>query len=184
MASLRSAPTVPPFLVGACEAADPCGLGDSPFVSAVPNVDEALRVLTSGAAQVLPDGALAEKLSTAAKEGRPLRAKLGIDPSGSDLTLGHAVVLRKLRQFQQLGHTALLVVGGFTGQVGDPSGRTSTRVAQSADNVIANARGYFGQLMRILDPERIQVVNNADWLAPMSLADVLSYTRQITVAQL
>jgi len=149
-----------------------------------PDLQEAHEVLASGTAQILPADGLAERLLAARTEGRPLRVKLGIDPSGSDLTLGHAVVLRKLRQFQQLGHTAVLVVGGFTGQVGDPSGRTSTRVAQSADNVIANARGYFGQLMRILDPERIQVVNNADWLAPMSLADVLSYTRQITVAQL
>ena len=117
-------------------------------------------------------------------ETRPLRVKLGIDPSGSDLTLGHAVVLRKLRQFQDFGHTAVLVVGGFTGQVGDPSGRTATRGAQTSEQVIANAKGYFDQLMRILDRERTEVVNNADWLAPMTLADVLGYTRQITIAQL
>jgi tyrosyl-tRNA synthetase len=110
--------------------------------------------------------------------------KLGIDPSGADLTLGHAVVLRKLRQFQDFGHTAVLVVGGFTGQVGDPSGRTATRVAQSADEVIANAQGYFDQVMRILDRDRTEVVNNADWLGPMSLAGILDYTRQVTVAQL
>jgi tyrosyl-tRNA synthetase len=113
-----------------------------------------------------------------------LRVKLGIDPSGSDLTLGHAVVLRKLRQFQDLGHTAVLVVGGFTGQVGDPSGRTSTRVAQTADDVIANAKGYFDQVMRILDADRTEVVNNSDWLSGMGLSDVLDYTRQMTVAQL
>jgi tyrosyl-tRNA synthetase len=120
----------------------------------------------------------------ARNENRPLRVKLGIDPSGSDLTLGHAVVLRKLRQFQDLGHTAVLVVGGFTGQVGDPSGRTSTRVAQTADDVIANAKGYFDQVMRILDADRTEVVNNSDWLSGMGLADVLDYTRQMTVAQL
>jgi tyrosyl-tRNA synthetase len=117
-------------------------------------------------------------------EKRPLRVKLGIDPSGSELTLGHAVVLRKLRQFQDFGHTAVLVVGGFTGQVGDPSGRTATRAAQSADQVVANAQGYFDQLMRILDPDRSEVVNNDSWLGPMTLADVLGYTRQMTVAQL
>ncbi|TAM91313.1 MAG: tyrosine--tRNA ligase, partial [Jatrophihabitans sp.] len=115
---------------------------------------------------------------------RPLRVKLGIDPSGSDLTLGHAVVLRKLRQFQDFGHTAVLVVGGFTGQVGDPSGRTATRAAQSPEQVVANARGYFDQLMRILDPDRTEVVNNADWLGAMSLAEMLDYTRQVTVAHL
>jgi tyrosyl-tRNA synthetase len=149
-----------------------------------PDLQEAHEILASGAAQILPADGLAERLLAARRENRPLRVKLGIDPSGSDLTLGHAVVLRKLRQFQDLGHTAVLVVGGFTGQVGDPSGRTSTRSAKTADDVIANARGYFDQLMRILDPERTEVVNNADWLATMSLADILGYTRQITVAQL
>jgi tyrosyl-tRNA synthetase len=156
----------------------------SPANELPPELREAQEILASGAAQILPADGLAERLLTAHKEQRPLRVKLGIDPSGSDLTLGHAVVLRKLRQFQNLGHTAVLVVGGFTGQVGDPSGRTSTRVAQSADEVIANAKGYFDQVMRILDPDRTEVVNNADWLGSMSLADILGYTRQITVAQL
>ncbi len=142
------------------------------------------EILASGAAQILPSGGLADKLLAARRAERPLRVKLGIDPSGTDLTLGHAVVLRKLRQFQDLGHTAVLVVGGFTGQVGDPSGRTATRSAQSADDVVANARGYFDQLMRILDPDRTEVVNNADWLAPMDLAGILDYTRLVTVAQL
>jgi tyrosyl-tRNA synthetase len=145
---------------------------------------DAYEVLASGAAQILPEGGLAERLLAADTDGRPLRVKLGIDPSGSDLTLGHAVVLRKLRQFQDAGHTAVLVVGGFTGQVGDPSGRTSTRTAQSAEQVIENARSYFDQLMRILDRDKVEVVNNADWLATMSLGEMLGYTRQITVAQL
>ena len=89
---------------------------------------EAHEILASGAAQILPENGLAERLLAADREGRPLRVKLGIDPSGSQLTLGHAVVLRKLRQFQDLGHLAVLVVGGFTGQVGDPSGRTGRKV--------------------------------------------------------
>src|SRR5207247_9799025 len=125
---------------------------------------DAPDALAAGAARVVPAHGLAERLLAARAANRPLRGKLGIAPSGSDLTLGHAVVLRKLRQFHDLGHTAVLVVGGFTGQVGDPSGRTSARVAQSADDVIANAKGYFDQLMRILDPDRTEVVNNADWL--------------------
>ena len=145
---------------------------------------EAYEVLASGAAQILPADGLAERLLAARREHRPLRVKLGIDPSGSDLTLGHAVVLRKLRQFQDFGHTAVLVVGGFTGQVGDPSGRTATRSSQSAEQVVANARGYFDQLMQILDRDRTEVVNNADWLGTMTLAEMLDYTRQITVAQL
>ena len=149
-----------------------------------PDLQDAHEILASGAAQILPTDGLAERLLAARREDRPLRVKLGIDPSGSDLTLGHAVVLRKLRQFQDLGHTAVLVIGGFTGQVGDPSDRTSTRTAKSAEDVIANARGYFDQLMRILDPDHTEVVNNADWLGAMSLADILDYTRQMTVAQL
>ena len=145
---------------------------------------EAHEILASGAAQILPENGLAERLLAAERESRPLRVKLGIDPSGSQLTLGHAVVLRKLRQFQDLGHLAVLVVGGFTGQVGDPSGRTATRSAQSAEDVRLNASGYFGQLMRVLDEDRVEIVNNADWLAPMRLTDILDYTRQMTIAQL
>ncbi|MEO9137938.1 MAG: tyrosine--tRNA ligase [Jatrophihabitans sp.] len=159
-------------------------MSDKPAIDLPPDLRDAHDVLASGAAQILPADGLAELLLTARKENRPLRVKLGIDPSGTDLTLGHAVVLRKLRQFQDLGHTAVLVVGGFTGQVGDPSGRTSTRVAQSAEDVVANAQGYFDQLMQILDPDRTEVVNNADWLGTMSLADILGYTRLMTVAQL
>lgn len=149
-----------------------------------PRLRPVYEVLASGAAAILPKDGLAHRMVAADREGRPLRVKLGIDPSGSALTLGHAVVLRKLRQFQDAGHTAVLVVGGFTGQVGDPSGRTATRSAQSAQSVIDNARSYFDQVMRILDPARSEVVNNADWLAPMVLGDLLGYTRQITVAQL
>jgi tyrosyl-tRNA synthetase len=147
-------------------------------------VRHASEILSSGAAQILPADGLVERLTAAEREKRPLRVKLGIDPSGSNLTLGHAVVLRKLRQFQDLGHVAVLVVGGFTGQVGDPSGRTATRVAQSAEQVMANAKGYFDQLMRILDPERTEVVDNADWLGTMNLTEMLDYTRRVTVAQL
>jgi tyrosyl-tRNA synthetase len=150
----------------------------------LPELQDALTVLSSGAAQILPPDGLAERLLAAHRERRPLRVKLGIDPSGSDLTLGHAVVLRKLRQFQDFGHTAVLVVGGFTGQVGDPSDRTATRVAQTPEQVTANASGYFDQLMRILDRDRTEVVNNADWLAPMQVAELLDYTRQVTVAQM
>jgi len=149
-----------------------------------PQLRDAYEVLASGAAQILPADGLVERLLAAEREHRPLRVKLGIDPSGADLTLGHAVVLRKLRQFQDFGHTAVLVVGGFTGQVGDPSGRTDTRAAQSVEQVVSNAQGYFDQLMRILQPDRTEVVNNADWLGPMRVAEMLDYTRQVTVAQL
>jgi tyrosyl-tRNA synthetase len=149
-----------------------------------PDLREAHRRLAYGAAQILPADGLAERLLAADREGRPLRVKLGIDPSGSDLTLGHAVVLRKLRQFQDLGHLAVLIVGGLTGQVGDPSGRTSTRAALSAEQTAANASSYFQQLMRILDPDRVEIRDNTEWLSSMTLADVLAYGREITVARL
>jgi tyrosyl-tRNA synthetase len=149
-----------------------------------PELRSTYEVLAAGTAQILPRTGLAERLLAASEQHRPLRVKLGIDPSGVDLTLGHAVVLRKLRQFQDFGHLAVLVVGGFTGQVGDPSGKTSTRSAQSAEQVIANSRGYFDQLMKILDPARTEIRNNADWLATMGLSELLDYTRQLTVAQL
>jgi tyrosyl-tRNA synthetase len=148
------------------------------------SADEALEILSSGAAQVLPGGALAERLTTGAREGRPLRVKLGIDPSGSELTLGHAVVLRKLRQFQDLGHLAVLIVGDFTGMVGDPSGKSTTRTLLSAEQTAANSATYFDQVMRILRPDRIEVRRNSEWLATMTMTDVIREASQLTVARL
>src|SRR3954471_6399787 len=156
-------------------------LRDSPSVS---DVETALRTLTSGAAQILPDGALGEKLRVAETERRPLRVKLGIDPSGSELTLGHAVVLRKLRQFQDLGHLAVLIVGDFTGMVGDPSGRSTSRTLLTAEQTAANSATYFDQVMRILDPDRVEVRRNSEWLASMTMADVIRESANLTVAQL
>jgi tyrosyl-tRNA synthetase len=149
-----------------------------------PHLKEAHDRLTYGAADVLPADGLAERLLAADREGRPLRVKLGIDPSGASLTLGHAVVLRKLRQFQDLGHTAVLIVGGFTGRVGDPSGRTNTRAALSAEQTAANSVRYFEQLMRVLDPHRVEVRDNAEWLGPMTMAEMMGYAREVTVARL
>ena len=149
-----------------------------------PRLRQAHDRLTFGAAEVLPSGGLAERLLAADREGRRLRVKLGIDPSGSSLTLGHAVVLRKLRQFQDLGHTAVLIVGGFTGRVGDPTGRTNTRAALSAEQTAANSARYFEQLMRVLDPDRVEIRDNAEWLDPMTMAGIMSYAREVTVARL
>ena len=144
----------------------------------------ALERLLTGVAQVLPDGGLAAKLSQARAESRPLRVKFGIDPSGADLTLGHAVALRKLRQFQDAGHLAVLIIGDFTGQVGDPSGKTATRAARSADETTANATTYLDQVLRILDPDRVEVRRNSDWLGTMTMTDVLREARELTVARL
>jgi tyrosyl-tRNA synthetase len=147
-------------------------------------VEEQLRVLTSGAAEVLPAGALAERLVAADAKGRPLRVKLGIDPSSPHLTLGHAVVLRKLAQFQRFGHTVVLIIGNFTGLVGDPSGRSQTRNRQTEAEVADHIRTYLDQVDKVLDVSAAEVRYNAEWLAPMTFAEVADLAASVTVAQL
>ncbi len=145
-----------------------------------------LRILTAGTTDVLPSDGLREKLATARRENRPLRVKLGIDSSKPDLTLGHAVVLRKLREFQDLGHTAVLVIGDFTGQVGDPSDRQAARTMVSASETAQNSASYFDQAGRILDltSGRCEVRRNSEWLGAMSMIDVLAQTQHLTVGGL
>src|SRR5438477_1488840 len=125
------------------------------------DIDDTLRILTSGAIDLISERELRTKLAG----GRPLRVKLGIDPTASDIHLGFAVVLRKLRQFQDLGHRAVLIIGGFTAQVGDPSGRSATRPQLSAEDVAAHAASYLAQVSHVLDPdpEHLEIRNNADW---------------------
>jgi tyrosyl-tRNA synthetase len=156
-------------------------------VSLVPTserVEQQLRVLTAGTAEVLPEGALRERLTAAEAEDRPLRVKLGIDPSSSHLTLGHAVVLRKLAQFQRFGHTVVLIIGNFTGLVGDPSGRSQTRRRQTPEEVADHIRTYLDQVGKVLDVDAAEIRYNAEWLAPMTFADVADLASSVTVAQL
>lgn len=141
---------------------------------------EQLRILLSGAAEVIPVEELEERLAS----GRPLRVKLGIDPSAPDIHLGHAVVLRTLRRFQDLGHTAVLIIGDFTGLVGDPTGRSETRPALSPEQLEENAQTYLAQVGRVLDMERAEVRRNSEWLAPLTFADVARLAGALTVAQL
>jgi tyrosyl-tRNA synthetase len=147
-------------------------------------VKEQLRVLTAGVAELHPRNGLAERLAEAAAEGRPLRVKLGIDPSSAHLTLGHAVVLRKLAQFQRLGHTPVLIIGTFTGLVGDPSGRSQTRRQQTEAEVAEHVRTYLEQVGKVLDVDAAEIRHNADWLAPMTFADVARLASHVTVAKL
>ncbi|MFN8051939.1 MAG: tyrosine--tRNA ligase [Acidimicrobiales bacterium] len=149
-----------------------------------PDIAAELAELTAGTAEVLPGDGLAQRLVAARAEGRPLRVKLGIDPSGTDLTLGHAVVLRKLRQFQDHGHIAVLIVGDFTGRVGDPTGRNEVRQVRSAEETTANAATYLDQVRRILSNDRLEVRRNSEWLGTMDFSEVLGYTRMLTVARL
>jgi tyrosyl-tRNA synthetase len=143
------------------------------------------RELCRGA-EVLPEGAqgLARKIMEARAQGRPLRAKLGVDPTSTDLHLGHAVVFRKLRRFQEFGHQVVLIIGGFTAQIGDPSGRDKTRPPLTPDSVALNAQTYINQMGMILDMSKTEVVNNADWFMAMDVAKMLQLASFATVNQL
>src|SRR5438270_3340605 len=141
--------------------------------------------LAHNAVDSLPKGALAEKLSTAQEEKRPLRVKLGIDPAAPDNHLGHAVVLRKLREFQDAGHRAVLIVGDYTARIGDPSGRSSERPVLDPKQIEENAATFHEQATRILadDPQSLEIRRNSEWL-DMPLADLLALLRTTTAAQM
>ncbi len=145
-----------------------------------PSVDEQLDYLLRGVDTVLPEGELAERLAT----DRPLRVKFGVDPTAPDVTLGWAVVFRLLRRFQELGHTAVLIVGDFTAQVGDPSQKSETRVRLDAETVAGYASTCLEMIRELLVPERLEVRPNSEWLATMGMRDVLDLTASLTVAQL
>ena len=143
-----------------------------------------LAIIRRGTAEIVPEDELVAKLRESVRTGRPLRVKLGIDPTSSDIHLGHTVVLHKLRQFQDLGHQVFLVIGSFTGQIGDPTDKAETRKQLSAEEVAENAKTYVAQLYKILDPEKTQVVYNGDWLAPLDFAQVIRLASTITVARM
>ena len=136
--------------------------------------------------EILPGGVeeLAAKLQKSAKTGKPLKIKLGMDPSRPDLHLGHTVVMRKIREFQKLGHTLQLLVGGATAMIGDPSGKSETRPALTKEQVDENAKTYFEQISRVIDVEAANVLNNADWLHKMTLPDIINLSSKVTVAQI
>lgn len=140
----------------------------------------------SRGAELLPGGVkeLAIKLQKSKESGTPIRVKLGMDPTRPDLHLGHTVVMKKLKKFQELGHTIVLLVGGATAMVGDPSGKSETRPALTKEQVEENAKTYFEQMSKVLDTSKAEVVNNADWLHPMQLTDLLKLASNVTVAQM
>jgi tyrosyl-tRNA synthetase len=148
------------------------------------DVSHQLRVLLSGASEVIPAEELEGKVARSLSEGRPLRVKLGIDPSTPDLHLGHAVVLGTLRRFQELGHTAVLIVGDFTGRVGDPAGQSETRRMLAPEELEANAATYLGQAARVLDVDRAELRRNSEWLAGLAFDDVARLAATLTVARL
>ena len=149
-----------------------------------PPVEEQLEVIRRGTDEVLPTDALRKKLERSRKTGEPLTVKLGCDPSRPDLHLGHTVVLRKLRQFQDLGHRALLIVGDFTGMIGDPSGRSRTRPPLTMEQTRRNGQSYFEQASKVLDADKADIRYNSDWLGEMAFGDVIRLASKYTVARM
>ncbi|MFO0907739.1 MAG: tyrosine--tRNA ligase [Isosphaeraceae bacterium] len=148
------------------------------------DVEEQLRILRRGVEQVVPEPEFLEKLRRSVRDSRPLRVKYGIDPTGISVHLGHTVPLRKLRQFQDLGHTAVVIIGNYTALVGDPSGRDETRASLTEEQVEANARDYLNQVGKIVDLSRAEVHHNGDWFSRWSFLQVLNLTRQMTLGQI
>jgi tyrosyl-tRNA synthetase len=146
------------------------------------DVTQTAGFLERNAVDSLPTGTLAAKLEEAAAKGRPVRAKLGIDPTAPDIHLGHVVVLQKLREFQDAGHTVVLIIGDFTGRIGDPSGRSELRPVLEPDEIDRNAQTFQDQAFKVLDRERTEVRRNSEWL-DMPMEDLLRLLRQVTVAR-
>jgi tyrosyl-tRNA synthetase len=149
-----------------------------------PPLNEQLDIITRGTAEIIRVEDLERKITASLRSNAPLKIKLGCDPSRPDLHLGHSVVLRKLRQFQDLGHQAILIVGDFTGMIGDPSGRNKTRPPLSLEETRANGQSYFEQATKILSSTRVQMLYNSEWLGTMSFADVTALASKYTVARM
>ena len=149
-----------------------------------PPVEEQLAVIRRGVEKIVPEDELVEKLRKSRDTNTPLRVKYGIDPTGIDLHLGHTVPMRKMRQFQELGHQAVIIIGNYTALVGDPSGRDETRARLTAEQVEANAQDYLKQVGKVVDMERAEVARNGDWFSKMAFTDVLDLCGKVTVAQL
>ncbi len=150
------------------------------------NVDESLKRLARGTEQMVPEGELEAKLRRSAESGEPLRVKLGVDPSSSDLHIGHAVVLRKMRQFQDLGHLVVLIVGDFTATIGDPSGRSKTRPQLTLDETRRNGETYVAQAIAVLDPDpsKLEIRHNSEWLTALDFGELVRLAATTTVARM
>ena len=153
-------------------------------MSMFPTLNEQMDILKSGAAEVLPEDEIVKKVEYAIKKNKPMIIKLGCDPSRPDLHIGHAVVLRKMRQFQDMGHHAILIVGDFTGMIGDPTGKSKTRPALTIEETRANGQSYFDQASHILSEKNLTIKYNSEWLSEMSFSDVIKLSAQYTVAQM
>jgi tyrosyl-tRNA synthetase len=149
-----------------------------------PSLNEQLDHIRRGASEIVPEEELAQKIEKSIKSNVPLNVKLGCDPSRPDLHLGHSVVLRKLRQFQDLGHTAILIVGDFTGMIGDPSGRNKARPSMTLEETRRNGESYFMQALKILSTRNVKIVYNSEWLGKMKFEEVIKLASKYTVARM
>ena len=149
-----------------------------------PPVKEQIDVVSRGVEDFVSPEGLEQKLEKSTKSGKPLKIKLGADPSRPDLHIGHAVVLRKLRQFQDLGHQAILIIGDFTASIGDPTGRNKTRPSITLDEARDYGKSYLEQASIILNADRLDVVHNSDWLNSMNFSELIKLAAQVTVAQM
>jgi tyrosyl-tRNA synthetase len=149
-----------------------------------PSVNEQMDLIKRGTSEIIPEEELVQKLEKSLKENKPLNIKLGCDPTRPDLHLGHSVVLRKLAQFQELGHLAILIIGDFTGMIGDPSGRNASRPPLSLNEAFENGKSYFEQASKILSREKTRIVHNSEWLGKMTFEDVIKLAAKYTVARM
>ncbi len=149
-----------------------------------PSLNEQMDIIKRGSVEIIPEEELENKIRKSLKENKPLNIKLGCDPTRPDLHLGHSVVLRKLAQFQSLGHQAVLIIGDFTGMIGDPSGRNSTRPPLTFEESRQNAQSYIEQASKILDKDKTKIVYNSDWLGKMNFEEVIKLASKYTVARM
>ena len=147
-------------------------------------IDEQVAFLRKGAVELIREEDLRAKLSKSAREGRPLRVKLGADPTAPDIHLGHTVVIRKLRHFQELGHTVIFLIGDFTGMIGDPSGKSATRPQLTREEIEANAETYKKQIFKLLDPERTEIRFNSEWMSKLGSDGFIRLASHVTVKQI
>ena len=147
-------------------------------------VAEQMKIIKRGVTEIVPEQELLAKLKQSCSEEKPLKVKLGLDPTAPDIHLGHTVVLRKLKQFQDLGHHIIIIIGDFTARIGDPTGKSETRKQLTEEQILTNAKTYQTQIFRILDPEKTEVRFNSEWLAPLNFADIIRLASKYTVARM
>lgn len=148
------------------------------------SIDEQIKIIMKGVDSIIDEKDLKEKLEKAEKEGRQLTVKLGLDPTAPDIHLGHTVVLRKMKQLQDLGHKVVILIGDFTGKIGDPTGKSATRKALTTEQVLENAQTYKEQIFKVLDPEKTEVRFNSEWLGELKFDEVIKLAATITVARM